>query len=75
MSKYLTKKGHKGGLERSRSIAPMQGRQGKLPSMGMGAQPHESLNNTKAPMTKQMPQGVAHAKKVSNSPTAPGQYL
>lgn len=73
---YLAKKNSKGDLSKDRSIAPMQGQQGPMPTMNVSNSAQESLNNTKAPMTKKMPHGKAHSK-VATAPKnlSHGKYL
>lgn len=63
-SGFLQKQNNQGGLDHNRSIAPNQGRQGVLPVSGVNNTSMASLNNTKAPMTRTVPQGKPHAKVV-----------
>lgn len=75
MSKYLKKKGHKGGMGNDRAILPHQGQQGAMPTSGVSNSGMENLNNTKAQVRTSVPQGKAHAKVMGNTGMKTGKYL
>lgn len=74
MSDFLAKKNNKGGLAGGRGIAPMQGRQGVMPSGGVSNTNKQSYGNTKA-ASKHVPVGKPHAKVMGSNPTQVGKYL